>query len=63
MLLNRTTRSVTPTEEGNIFYNRCRQILNEFSETELELSKSQVTPTGTLRIDLVSALGRMHIVR
>lgn len=61
-LLNRTTRSVTPTGEGNIYYERCRQMLNDLSETELELSKSQVIPTGTLRVDLVSALGRVHIV-
>jgi LysR family transcriptional regulator, regulator for bpeEF and oprC len=61
-LLNRTTRSVTPTGEGNIYYERCQQLFNALSETELELSKSQVTPTGTLRIGLVSALGRMHII-
>lgn len=61
-LLNRTARSVTLTEDGTVFYEYCRQILSDLEEASLALSKSRSTPTGTLRIDLTVALGRLHIV-
>ena len=61
-LMNRTTRKITLTDDGAAFYERCRQILNELEEAELELKRSQSTPTGTLRVDLTSELGRLHIV-
>ncbi len=61
-LLNRTTRSVTLTDDGAAFYARCRQILDELEEAEQELLRTRYQPTGTLRIDLTMALGRMHIV-
>jgi LysR family transcriptional regulator for bpeEF and oprC len=61
-LLNRTTRSVTLTDDGAAFYSRCRQILDELEEAEQELLQTRYQPRGTLRIDLTMALGRMHIV-
>lgn len=60
-LLQRTTRSLTLTEDGNRFYDRCQQILNELEEAELEIKQSQSRPTGTLRLDLSTALGKLHI--
>lgn len=60
-LLNRTTRSVSLTEDGKIFYEYCQQILNQLEEAELALSKARSTPTGTLRLDLSVAFGRLHI--
>jgi LysR family transcriptional regulator for bpeEF and oprC len=61
-LLNRTTRSVTLTDDGAAFYVRCRQIIDELEEAEQELLRTRYQPSGTLRIDLTMALGRMHIV-
>ncbi len=61
-LFNRTTRSLSLTEDGAAFYARTRQILSELEEAEHELSKSRSTPTGTLRIDLTIELGRLHII-
>lgn len=61
-LLNRTTRRISLTEDGTVFYEYCRQILSELEEAELALSKARSTPTGTLRIDLTVALGRLYIV-
>jgi len=61
-LLNRTTRSVTLTDDGAAFYERCRQILSELEEAELELGKARSMPTGKLRLDLTIELGRLHIV-
>lgn len=60
-LLNRTTRSISLTEDGAVFYEYCRQILSELEEAELALSKTRFTPTGSLRLDLTVAFGRLHI--
>ena len=43
-LLQRTTRSLRLTEDGNRFYQRCQQILNELEEAELEVKQSQSMP-------------------
>ncbi len=61
-LFNRTTRSLSLTEDGAAFYDRTRQILSDLEEAEHELSKSRSTPTGTLRLDLTIELGRLHII-
>ncbi len=61
-LMNRTTRKITLTDDGAAFYERCRQILGELEEAELEVTRSQSTPTGTLRIDLTTELGQLHII-
>lgn len=60
-LLQRTTRSLTLTEDGNRFYDRVQQILNDLEEAELEVKRSQSMPLGTLRLDLSFVFGKMHI--
>ena len=60
-LLQRTTRSLTLTEAGNRFYERCQQILNDLEEAELEVKQLQSMPMGTLRLDLSFVFGKMHI--
>jgi LysR family transcriptional regulator, regulator for bpeEF and oprC len=60
-LLGRTTRSLTLTEAGNRFYQRCQQILSDLEEAELEVKQLQSMPIGTLRLDLSFVFGKMHI--
>ncbi|MBW4474977.1 MAG: LysR family transcriptional regulator [Stenomitos rutilans HA7619-LM2] len=60
-LLQRTTRSLTLTEDGSRFYERCQQILNDLEEAELEVKQSQSTPIGPLRLDLSFTFGKLHI--
>jgi LysR family transcriptional regulator, regulator for bpeEF and oprC len=60
-LLQRTTRSLTLTEEGDRFYQRCQQISEDLKEAELEVKQSQSVPTGTLRLDLSFTFGKLHI--
>lgn len=49
-LLIRSTRKVSPTEAGEIFYTRCATILSEAEEAFQELSQLTAVPTGTLRL-------------
>ncbi len=61
-LLNRTTRSVSPTVEGSEFYERCKRIVEDLEQAELAVSHSAQTPSGELRVGMPSALGRMWVI-
>ncbi|HXS42390.1 MAG TPA: LysR family transcriptional regulator [Stellaceae bacterium] len=50
-LLNRTTRKVSLTEEGEAFYERCSRILAELAEVESLAGALQAKPNGTLRLN------------
>lgn len=60
-LLQRTTRSLTLSEDGNRFYQRAQHILNDLEEAELEVKQAQSVPIGTLRLDLSFTFGKLHI--
>lgn len=60
-LLQRTTRSLTLTEDGTKYFDRCQQILDELAAVDLEVKQSQSKPKGTLRLNFSVALGKMYI--
>lgn len=49
-LLNRTTRSLSLTEAGQLYYNRIDQILRDIKDAESIAKALQTTPTGTLQV-------------
>ncbi|RZJ07498.1 MAG: LysR family transcriptional regulator [Rubrivivax sp.] len=51
-LLNRTTRHVSPTLDGQGYYLRCQQILQDVGEAEDLFRSSQLSPRGKLRVDM-----------
>jgi DNA-binding transcriptional LysR family regulator len=51
-LFHRSTRSVTLTAEGQMFFDRARRILAEFDAAQAELSEASAVPKGRLRIGL-----------
>lgn len=55
-LLDRTTRVVVPTSEGEVWYHRCKSILGEIEDAETELRDAR--PTGRLRVDVHGTLAR-----
>lgn len=57
-LLNRTTRRVSLTAEGDDFLRRCRRILDEVQDAEETLRGSRSKPQGLLRVDVPVAFGR-----
>jgi LysR family transcriptional regulator, regulator for bpeEF and oprC len=61
-LLLRTTRRVSLTEDGAAFFERCRQALAAIDEAEQVLKRAQIRPSGTLRIDVPIAFGRLKLV-
>ena len=58
-LLQRTTRRLQLTPEGEAFYLRSRRILAEIDEAEAEVVHAGVSPKGLLRLHCGSAFG-MH---
>src|SRR5690242_3499025 len=55
-LLNRTTRKVTVTDVGRIYYERCSRILSEIDEADLAAGELQSIPRGVLRLNAAPAL-------
>jgi DNA-binding transcriptional LysR family regulator len=49
-LLNRNSRTLSLTEPGRVYLERCRTILDDLEATELELGSLNAAPRGTLRI-------------
>jgi LysR family transcriptional regulator for bpeEF and oprC len=58
-LLKRTTRSVTPTEEGLKYYQHACTILQQVDDVESMMRQGTSAPAGHLRVDVPVALGRL----
>ncbi|WP_299082184.1 LysR family transcriptional regulator [uncultured Ruegeria sp.] len=59
-LLERTTRHIAPTPDGQAYYHRCVSILADLEEAESALSGRE--PSGLLRIDAPGTLTRTYIL-
>ena len=57
-LLNRTTRSVSLTEVGREYYERCSQILHDLDEANQAAGAAQVAPRGRLRVHCNHGIAR-----
>lgn len=61
-LFNRTTRSVTLTDDGRAFYARALQVLDVVAEAEMAVGRRRAAPSGTLRLAVPVAFGRLQVV-
>ncbi|NUU34603.1 LysR substrate-binding domain-containing protein [Pseudomonas sp. C2B4] len=59
-LLERSTRKVRPTLDGEAYYQRCVQLLAELEEAELAFRS--VAPKGRLRVDVHGTLARHFVI-
>lgn len=60
-LLNRTTRSLGATPEGERYLEQARRILDDIGELERELAGSRSEPQGLLRVNTSFGFGRRLI--
>lgn len=58
-LLERTTRVVAPTLDGQAYYERCVRLLGDLAEMEAVFTRTE--PSGLLRVNLQATLAR-HVV-
>ncbi|WP_118136716.1 LysR family transcriptional regulator [Oceanicella sp. SM1341] len=61
-LLNRTTRSLAVTGEGDVLYRHVAQVLKHLQDAEQELHLLQKSPRGRLRISVPTVIGRRIIM-
>ncbi|MEI7037038.1 LysR family transcriptional regulator [Fulvimonas yonginensis] len=59
-LLQRTTRQVRPTLDGEAYYRRCIAILDEVEDAEAAFSGAK--PRGQLRVDVQGTLARHFVL-
>jgi DNA-binding transcriptional LysR family regulator len=62
MLFNRSTRSVTLTDQGQRYYDRTKPLVDEMDEADSELSSSTLNTSGLIRIAASATFGRLHIL-
>ncbi|MQA21621.1 LysR family transcriptional regulator [Rugamonas rivuli] len=60
-LLNRTTRSMSLTDEGRRCVEQARVLLAEMDELESSMSDAHQTPRGSLRVDMPGILARQFV--
>jgi DNA-binding transcriptional LysR family regulator len=61
-LLQRTTRQVRPTRDGEVYYNHCVRLLADLDAVEADFREAAAVPKGRLRIDLASSLARLVLI-
>lgn len=60
-LLNRTTRSIGLTAEGQAYYDRCLSLVSDAEQAEQLLTPHNATPKGRLKISSPVGFGRSHL--
>ncbi|MDG0856251.1 LysR family transcriptional regulator [Roseateles puraquae] len=61
-LLNRTTRSLALTEEGERYFEQARRLVAEIAEAENSLRKGEQQLTGLLRVAASVGFGRLKLL-
>lgn len=61
-LLHRTTRRVQLTQDGLVYYERCRDVLATLEEMDTLFQKEPATLSGRLRVDMPVALATDIII-
>ncbi|MFO7602979.1 MAG: LysR family transcriptional regulator [Gammaproteobacteria bacterium] len=60
-LLHRTTRRLSLTDEGEVFYARCQELLGGIDEAEAEITSRSSEASGVLRINAPVSFGILHL--
>ncbi len=60
-LMNRTTRSISLTPEGELYFQQCQQIINDAEQAEASVNQQQAEPKGTLKVSCPVSFGFSHL--
>jgi DNA-binding transcriptional LysR family regulator len=61
-LINRSSRKLTLTEAGELYFNKVEQILHQVAEANDSVAQLQTTPRGTLRVHSRMLVGHLVVV-
>src|SRR5690348_15608505 len=60
-LLHRTTRRLSLTEEGRIFFERAKELLESIDEAEAQLTRRSGEARGVIRVNAPVTFGALHL--
>ncbi|MFC4352169.1 LysR family transcriptional regulator [Fodinicurvata halophila] len=60
-LLNRTTRSISPTEAGKAYFERLRPLLDEYDHLDVSVRNASQSPRGRLRLTAPLSFGVLEL--
>lgn len=60
-LLHRTTRRLSPTEDGRLFYEQAKAILAAIEEAEASLVEGQTNFSGKIHVNVPVSFGVLHL--
>ncbi|MGF1695989.1 LysR family transcriptional regulator [Vibrio lamellibrachiae] len=60
-LMNRTTRSISLTPEGDLYYKQCLQITDDAEQAESSVNQRQLEPKGSLKVSCPISFGMPHL--
>lgn len=61
-LLQRTTRSVRTSRDGEAYYRHCVRLLADVDAVEADFRQAAVQPRGRLRVDLPTQLAKLWVI-
>ncbi len=61
-LLQRTTRHLSLTPDGSLYYDHCRRLLAEIEAVEASFPGSAGRPRGRLRVDMTPSFARLFVL-
>lgn len=60
-LLQRTTRTMHLTDDGRLYFERCKRLLDEWEDAEQEVMQSANELTGNIHVSMPLSLGISHL--
>lgn len=60
-LMNRSTRSLSLTDEGTAYLEFCEKVFNEIETNERAMARAKLEPTGTLKVLAPKSFGNEHL--
>jgi DNA-binding transcriptional LysR family regulator len=60
-LLNRTTRQVSPTENGQVYFERAIGVLSDLDAADQAVTHLQATPRGLMRVNAPMSFGTLQL--
>src|SRR5580692_8726192 len=61
-LLQRTTRRVRASRDGEAYYNHCVRLLADVDAVEADFREANVQPRGRLRVDVPTQMARLWLI-
>jgi LysR family transcriptional regulator, regulator for bpeEF and oprC len=61
-LLQRTTRRVRTTRDGEAYYSHCVRLLDDVDAVETDFREANVQPRGCLRIDVPAQMAKLWLI-